>query len=264
MFECMQTRFRLDAPLGVGPDGIVHRGMAERLGARPVALRRLAVPAGPARHTLRTDAETIASLGHPALAVIEDIVDVDDETVLVATALGTEGTLADRLVLGPLPVDEAVEVVRTVASAVASAHGLGLTHGRLTPSNVLLTAQGPVVCDLVQAGALDRRSEPERDAADLIRLATSLVDGDDRSPRAAAYRALCRWSSESEAGVDGFIDALDRLDQVAKPATATPPAVPMPADGPRRDDAPVGLLVSASLAVGALVGAASALLPAIG
>lgn len=260
MFHDMQSRLRLGTPLGVGPDGPVHRGVAERLGARQVAVRRLSIPAGPRRHRLRTDAETIAALGHPALAVIDDIVEVDDETVVVASTLGTEGTLADRLVLGPLPVDEAIEVVRTVADAIASAHRLGLTHGRITPSNVLLTETGPVVCDLVQAAALGR--DGTSDAADLVRLAAQLVDDQDRSPRAAAFRSLCRWSHESEVGLDGFVAALAKLDEVPAPSVVARPAPPPPAAP--RDHASLGLVVGASLAVGALLGAVSTVLPAFG
>ncbi|MDE0805571.1 MAG: hypothetical protein OSA99_19900, partial [Acidimicrobiales bacterium] len=64
-----QARYRTDGPIGMGPDGPVHRGLADRLGARPVAIRRLTVPLGSARAALRRDAEIIAMLGHPGLAV---------------------------------------------------------------------------------------------------------------------------------------------------------------------------------------------------
>lgn len=261
MFERMQMRFRLEGPLGVGPDGTVHRALAERFGARPVAVRRLPIPAGPARTRLRTDAETLAALGHPALAVVDDIVDLDDDTVLVASTLGTDGTLADRLVLGPLPIDEAVDVARTVADAIAAAHRVGLVHGRLRTSNVLLTPDGPVVCDLVQAAALGRARDC--DAADLVHLASLLVDADDRSSRAAAYRALCRWSNESDVGIDGFVAALARLDEIPDTPASPPMDAATPAQRPRPDHASTGLVVGASLAVGTVMGVMGTVLPAL-
>lgn len=265
-----QTRYRTDGPLGMGPDGPVHRGLADRLGARPVAVRRLTVPIGPARAVLRRDAETIAALGHPGLAVVDDIVDVDDETVLVASTLGTDGTLADRLVLGSIAVDDAVRIVRTVADALDSAHRLGLAHGRVTPANVVFTEDGPVLCDLVQSAAVHGVGPGEQavanDAAALIHLAASLVDGDDRSPRAAAYRSLCRWSAESCTDLTGFVAALDRLDQVAHEAPAPPAANPAPAPQGTTtgtpDHAALGLVVSVSLAVGTVIGVVGTLLPA--
>lgn len=262
-----QTRYRSDGPLGVGPDGPVHRALADRLGARPVAVRRLTVPSGAPRATLRRDAETIAALGHPGLACVEDIVDVDDDTVLVATTLGTGGTLADRLVLGPIPVDEAIRIVRIVADALDSAHRLGLAHGRVSATNVVFTDDGPVVCDLVQAAAVRGVGPGDdavaADAASLVHLAARLVDGDDRAPRAAAYRSLCRWSAESCTDLAGFVAALDRLDLAfddveAPPVHVTPASVPTP----NGDHAALGLVVSVSLAVGALVGVIGTLLPA--
>lgn len=269
----MPDGFRIDAPLGMGPDGVVHRAVAERMGARPVALRRLPIPTGPARRRLRDDAESIASLGHPAIAVVEDIVEVDDEHVLVASTLGTQGTLADRLVLGPLPVDEAAALLRTLADALDAAHRVGLVHGHVRASNVLHTTHGPVVCDLVQSRALGRRAAGDgaaRDTADLVRMAATLVDSADRSPRAAAYRALCRWSSEADAGLDQFVAALDRLDQVAAPATArgsgiiAPPPSPPSITQTSHGSGSVGLVVALSLAIGAAVGALGTLLPIVG
>ena len=269
-----QTRYRTDGPLGVGPDGPVHRALADRLGARPVAVRRIHAPVGAARAALRRDAETIATLGHRGLAVVDDIVDVDDETVLVASTLGTNGTLADRLVLGPIPVDDAVDLVRTVADALDSAHRIGLAHGRVSASNVLLTDDGPVLCDLVQSAAVHGVGPGEEavaaDAAALIHLAALLVDGADRSPRAAAYRSLCRWSAESCTDLTGFVVALSRLDAPTTEAPTTEAPTPGPDAGasstttaatPRSDHAALGLVVSVSLVIGTLIGVAGTLLP---
>ncbi len=257
----MQMRFRLQAPLGVGPDGVVHRAVADRLGARPVALRRLPIPSGAARRTLRRDAETIASLGHPGLAVVEDIVEVDDDTVAVATTLGTRGTLADRRRRGALPVDEAVAVTRTVADAIGSAHRRGLAHGRLTATNVALTESGPVVCDLVQSAALHRAGDATRDTRDVIRLAASLVAPDDRSRRASAYRRLCRDAAVSAVDLDGFVAALALLGSVDEPSHPSPAVAPAPR--PHADDGSFALVVTVSFVFGALVGAAGTLFPVV-
>lgn len=48
------------------------------------------------------------------------------------------GSLADRIAAGPLPMDEAVAVFRDVAQGLSHAHGKGVLHCDLKPANVLL------------------------------------------------------------------------------------------------------------------------------
>ena len=48
------------------------------------------------------------------------------------------GSLADRLRDGPLPIEEAINVFRDVATGLVHAHGKGVLHCDLKPANVLL------------------------------------------------------------------------------------------------------------------------------
>ncbi|RAY14038.1 hypothetical protein DPM19_17305 [Actinomadura craniellae] len=78
--------------------------------------------------------------------------------------------LAER---GPLPVAEAVEVALAVAEALAVAHRAGLSHGGVTPGNVLGAERGPVLVGfpvsraLPGPGTVDEHAAPEtvRDGA---------------------------------------------------------------------------------------------------
>ncbi len=68
------------------------------------------------------------------------------------------GTLRDRLERGPLPVEEAISVVKVIATAMARAHASGITHRDLKPENILFTeGDEPLIADLGLA-------RPARDA----------------------------------------------------------------------------------------------------
>jgi serine/threonine protein kinase len=60
------------------------------------------------------------------------------EMRVVAAFEAAKGLLATRLARGPLPVDEAVRVVREVASALALFHAEGGVHRDVKPANVML------------------------------------------------------------------------------------------------------------------------------
>ncbi|HUY87794.1 MAG TPA: serine/threonine protein kinase [Pirellulales bacterium] len=63
-----------------------------------------------------------------------------------------QGSLADRLQAGPLPVDEAVELFREIAVGLVHAHGKGVLHCDLKPANVLLDQDGkPRLADFGQS-----------------------------------------------------------------------------------------------------------------
>ena len=53
-------------------------------------------------------------------------------------------TLAQRLMKGPLPVDEALEVCRQIAEGVEAAHEKGVIHRDLKPANIKITPEGKV------------------------------------------------------------------------------------------------------------------------
>ncbi|HEY3119947.1 MAG TPA: protein kinase, partial [Vicinamibacteria bacterium] len=134
--------------IGAGGMGEVYKARDARLD-RPVALKLLSSrPDGDLdlKHRFRREARAIAALTHPHICVLHDISEQDGTEFLVMEYLEGE-TLAQRLALGPLAVDQALRHAIEIASALDKAHGRGVVHRDLKPGNVMLTSGGAKLLD---------------------------------------------------------------------------------------------------------------------
>lgn len=147
--------------IGLGGMGEVYRARDTRLG-RDVALKVLpaAVAQDPERIArFQREAQVLASLNHPNIAIIYGLEHVGDTHALVME-LVTGEDLAQRLSRGPIPFDEAVPLARQIVEALEAAHGQGVVHRDLKPANIKVRPDGTVkVLDF----GLAKFSEP-RDA----------------------------------------------------------------------------------------------------
>ena len=70
-------------------------------------------------------------------------------------------TLAQRLVKGPLPLDQVLQYAIEIADALDKAHRKGVTHRDLKPGNIMLTKSGTKLLDFglaqVEAGGCSSR-----------------------------------------------------------------------------------------------------------
>jgi Tol biopolymer transport system component len=137
--------YEVVAPLGAGGMGEVWRARDARLG-REVAIKSLPVvfaqdPERLAR--FEREARLLASLSHPNIAGIHGLELVEGQRYLVLEFVEGE-TLAARLERGPLPLGEAIEIARQIASGVEAAHDSGVVHRDLKPGNVMLRPDGAV------------------------------------------------------------------------------------------------------------------------
>ena len=89
------------------------------------------------------EAQTLASLNHPNIAQIHGLEDSLAVRALVMELVDGPD-LAQRIALGPLPVDEAVAIARQIAEAIEAAHELGIVHRDLKPANVKVRDDGTV------------------------------------------------------------------------------------------------------------------------
>jgi serine/threonine-protein kinase len=143
--------------LGAGGMGEVYRAKDTRLG-REVALKILPVtftndPERVAR--FRREAQVLASLNHPNIGAIYGFEDGDSVHALVLELVDGP-TLADRIALGAIPLDEALPIATQIAEALQAAHEQGIIHRDLKPANIKITPAGVVkVLDFGLARALD-------------------------------------------------------------------------------------------------------------
>ena len=137
--------FEIMEMVGRGGMGVVWRAHDTRL-KRSVAVKSMPVKlkANPtAQMRFRREAELLASLNHPNIAVIHEIVEEEESGYLILEYVPGE-TLAERIAHGPLKLDEVLSISRQIAKAISAAHKKGIVHRDLKPGNIKITPDGQV------------------------------------------------------------------------------------------------------------------------
>ncbi len=136
----LSGRYQLIDVLGSGDTGEVWRGR-DRISERPVAVKmlhpQLASDPLVVDRLLRAKA-VLAGLWHPGIARLLDVVFEDGRLGLV-TELVPGVDLRRRLPVSP---PQALRICASLASALATAHRMGVVHGDIKPSNVVIPDHG--------------------------------------------------------------------------------------------------------------------------
>ncbi len=134
--------------VGAGGMGEVYKARDTRL-ERTVAIKVLPphLSASPeVRQRFEREAKTISQLSHPHICALYDIGNHEGIEYLVMEFLEGE-TLEQRLVRGPLPVEQLLRYGMEMTDALDKAHRRGIVHRDLKPGNVMLTASGVKLVD---------------------------------------------------------------------------------------------------------------------
>jgi eukaryotic-like serine/threonine-protein kinase len=137
-------RYRIERVLGRGAMGVVIEALDQVL-KRKVALK-LILPAHASDGRLRgrfiREAESMARLRSEHVAKVFEVGQLDDGSLFLAMEYLEGESLEQRVAArGPVPVNEAVEIVLDALDAVAEAHAIGLVHRDLKPANLFLSRE---------------------------------------------------------------------------------------------------------------------------
>ena len=146
-------RYQLLEPIGAGPNGAVWRakvfgvaGFERQFAVKRIPPELAATPAAAA--SLSAAARAYGNLEHPRIARMSEFGVANGQTftaVELVAGLDAMRLVADAKSAGTnLPAGGALALVSQIARAVGYAHGRGLTHLGLAPTNVIVTADGDV------------------------------------------------------------------------------------------------------------------------
>src|SRR5215813_6393730 len=139
------SNYRLEKRLAAGGMGVLYRATDLKLGrsvAVKVLSRQLALDEA-AKVRFLGEARAASALDHPNIGAIYHVEEQQGELFIVMAFYQGE-TLKQRLQKGPLPVPEALEVLRQIAVGLEAAHRAGIVHRDIKPANLIRTNEGAV------------------------------------------------------------------------------------------------------------------------
>ncbi len=124
--------------------GVVYKAADLKL-KRLVALKFL--PLSYSRHQeahLRfiQEAQAASVLDHQNICTIHEVDQSERDQMYIVMAYYDGETLKKKIDRGPLPVDQAVDIMSQVAEGLLKAHSKGIIHRDIKPANVIMTSDG--------------------------------------------------------------------------------------------------------------------------
>jgi serine/threonine protein kinase/tetratricopeptide (TPR) repeat protein len=221
--------FEIAEMIGRGGMGVVYLARDTKLD-RSVAIKSMPAKLASdptARARFRREARLLASLNHPNIAVIHDIIEQDEGAGYLVLEYVAGETLAERVAREPLTLSQALCIGRQIAEAVSAAHKKGVVHRDLKPGNIKITPDdGVKVLDFglakapVQADKTDEitATEPGRIVGTPAYMSPEQARGKDTDNRTDIWSFGCvmfqmvtgRLPFEGETATDTLAKIIER------------------------------------------------------
>ncbi len=145
--------YRVEQPLGAGSSGVVWAARRDADGRRyavKVVARAFGSPGCRPDGVDRSELAVLRSLAHPHVVRLVEDRELPDGRLALVLELAAGGSLARVLrARGHLTTGETVTLVTALGTTLSDLHRRGLTHGDLSPANVLFRPDGrPMLSDL--------------------------------------------------------------------------------------------------------------------
>jgi TolB-like protein/Flp pilus assembly protein TadD/tRNA A-37 threonylcarbamoyl transferase component Bud32 len=142
------SHYRILSKLGEGGMGVVYKAEDIKL-HRFVALKFLPPSIGDdtARERFTHEAQAVSSLEHPNICSIYEIDESPAGQMFIVMPCYEGESLQQKIVRGPMKIDEAIETASQVASGLARAHEKGVIHRDIKPANIFITKDGAKIVD---------------------------------------------------------------------------------------------------------------------
>ncbi len=140
------THYKILEKLGEGGMGVVYKAEDTKL-KRTVALKF--IPAEltrdpQARERFIHEAQAASALQQSNICTVHDIDQTADGQMFIVMDLYEGETLKKKIERGPLPIDEAINIVSQIARGLARAHEAGIIHRDIKPANIIVTTHDEV------------------------------------------------------------------------------------------------------------------------